>query len=349
MESRVRKNTVKLVCPSGSRTPAHLEVLKFTLTVLKIPSSDVHSVYKDENENRFYIKFIDETKFSHFVSNLDESYNFRYDDGTVVKVSLEMASRIFRYVRIFSLPPEIEEKEIAHVLGQFGTIRQHVRERFAAEHGVAIYTGVRGVHMEIAKELPPHIYIGHFRARIYFEGLKNKCFLCKAEGHIKANCPQSLAGASGSGSSSYAGVTAQGRPEENPVPVVPPSTHVDGASVPSSSSTSVTKPESVSPSTSGEKSIAVQENNERLERTNKEPVIQQKETQGNETMEIDETKISQKRPAVRTSSEEEGTVDEEGFITPKSKRGSKKNKGELTLPTDAIERRSRSLSKNAKK
>jgi hypothetical protein len=55
------------------------------------------------------------------------------------------------------------------------------------------------------------------------------------------------------------------------------------------------------------------------------------ETQGSqeETMEIDETKLAQKRSALWTSSEEGGAVDEEGFITPKNKRSAKKNKGEL--------------------
>lgn len=107
METRVRKNTVKLVCSSGSKTPAHLEVLKFTLQHLKVPPADLHSVYRDENENRFYLKFIDEAKFSNFMSGLEEAYTFYYEDGSTTRAHLEMASRIFKYVRVFSLPPEI--------------------------------------------------------------------------------------------------------------------------------------------------------------------------------------------------------------------------------------------------
>lgn len=44
--------------------------------------------------------------------------------------------------------------------------------------------------MEISKELPANLYISHFKARIYYEGLKNRCFYCKSEEHQKANCPK---------------------------------------------------------------------------------------------------------------------------------------------------------------
>lgn len=88
------------------------------------------------------------------------------------------------------MPPETEDKDIAAVLAQFGRIRQHVRERYPAEYGFHVFSGVRGVHIEIDKDIPANLYIGHFRARIYYEGLKNRCFFCKAEGHIKAECPK---------------------------------------------------------------------------------------------------------------------------------------------------------------
>lgn len=185
-----RKNTVKLVFATSARVPIHLDVLRFMMRVLKIPATDVHSVYKDENDQRFYVKFIDENSFNRFSSTMEEQYWFEYADGEKIRVQLEMASRQFKYVRIFNLPPETEDKDIAAVLGQFGRIRQHVRERYPADYGYQVFSGVRGVHIEIEKEIPANLYIGHFRARCYYEGLKNKCFFCKAEGHNKANCPK---------------------------------------------------------------------------------------------------------------------------------------------------------------
>lgn len=185
-----RKNTLRMVFAKSAKVPAHLDVLKFLMNGLRLPATDVHSVYKDENDQKFYIKLIDDTSFNRFTSAMDEQYVFQYGDGEKARVLLELASRQFKYIRIFNLPPETTEKDITAVLGQFGRIRQHVRERYPAEYGYHVFSGIRGVHMEIEKEIPANVYIGHFRARLYYEGLKNKCFHCKAEGHIKAECPK---------------------------------------------------------------------------------------------------------------------------------------------------------------
>lgn len=227
METGVRKNTLKLCFQQGSKVPSNLEVLKFVTGTLELGAADLHSVYKDENDGSFYIKLMDEPTFTEYCGRLEELYTFKYDDDSRSPVTLVVASRIFRYVRIFNLPPEIDDKIIAQVLGQFGTIRQHVRERYSPECNLNIFNGVRGVHMEIAKEIPAGLFIGHFRARIYYDGLKNRCFFCKQEGHLKSSCPKLANSSSGSGGSrSYSTVTAQGRPVSTPNLNVPPMTPI---------------------------------------------------------------------------------------------------------------------------
>lgn len=69
---KVRKNTLKVVFASGVRAPAHLDVIRFTANVLKIPAPEVHTIYKDENDRCFYIKFLDEPDFNCFVSGIEE-------------------------------------------------------------------------------------------------------------------------------------------------------------------------------------------------------------------------------------------------------------------------------------
>lgn len=222
MSNSVRKNTVKLVFGLGSKVPSHMEVLKFVMEDLKLAATDIHTIYKEENGGQFYVKFMDEQKLSTFIQNSQEQYCFKYDDGSQTNVQVDQACRIFRYVRIFNLPPEIEDREIQYVLGQYGTIRQHVRERFPSEINVNIFTGVRGVHMEVSKEIPAHLYIGHFRARIFYEGLKNKCFYCKSEGHEKVNCPKLAAIRLGDKSSQPSGAKSLGRPGKPVIDVVGP-------------------------------------------------------------------------------------------------------------------------------
>lgn len=215
---------MKLCFESGAKAPSHLEVLRFVTGQLRLTTAEVHSVYKDENDRLFFIKFLDDDKFNEFCNHVEEVYTFNYDDSSKTPVTLAMASRIFRYVRIFNLPPEIDDKVIALVLGQFGTIRQHVRERYPAEYNLNVFSGVRGVHMEIAKEIPANLFIGHCRARIYYDGLKNRCFYCKEEGHLKANCPKLATGltSNGGGARSYSAVTAHGKPVSTLNTNVPP-------------------------------------------------------------------------------------------------------------------------------
>lgn len=154
----------------------------------------------------------------------------------MTKVQVDQACRIFRYVRIFNLPPEIEDRDIQYVLGQYGTIRQHVRERFPSELNVNIFTGVRGVHMEISREIPAHLYVGHFRARIFYDGLKNKCFYCKNEGHEKSNCPKLAAATTNGGGASGSAAKQQGS-----LPLGRPARPVIDSSAPGTSTMTVLK------------------------------------------------------------------------------------------------------------
>lgn len=362
METRVRKNTVKIVCSSGSKTPAHLEVLKFALQHLKVPPADLHSVYRDENENRFYLKFVDEARFSSFMSGLEETYMFPYEDGTVTRVHLELASRIFRYVRIFSLPPEIEDKDIAQVLGQYGTIRQQVRERFAAAHGVNIYTGVRGVHMEVAKEIPPHVYIGHFRARIFYDGLKNKCFLCKGEGHVKADCPRMVAKNGGSGETSYANVAALGavakyQPPTDNVQLSESSTNATedqqttSAVITATPNTAITEtPQQTTSNAELDEAKAGHEVT-RSEVGESSPLQPEPADPNNsEEMDMDERKAALKRAMISSSEDDTSSGKETPFVTVQQRKGridAKKGKIGDQLPTTMLEKRSVSKSNMA--
>lgn len=65
-----------------------------------------------------------------------------------------------------------------------------VREKFPTgldlDH---LYTGVRGVYINIEKGIPPSLEISGWKVRIFYEGLRNKCFSCGLDGHLRDNCP----------------------------------------------------------------------------------------------------------------------------------------------------------------
>lgn len=96
-----------------------------------------------------------------------------------------------RYVRVFDLPPELPDDKLEGVLREFGRIERVVREKFPPNLGLDhMFTGVRGVYMDVKKDIPPSIDIAGRKAKIFYDGLRDTCFLCQTVGHRRNSCPQ---------------------------------------------------------------------------------------------------------------------------------------------------------------
>src|SRR5450756_2225522 len=121
------------------------------------------------------------------------------------------------YVRIYGLPPEVADRELASVLGKYGKVKRIVREKIPVELCLDAYTGVRGVYMDVKKEIPSSLHFQNLKENIHYSGNKDKCFVCKEEGHRMNSCPKRKARKQPgkhhqeqeqSGSRSYAGVVS---------------------------------------------------------------------------------------------------------------------------------------------
>lgn len=189
MERRQKKNTVGFEFGRSGTMPSLREAVTFIAKDLGIKDTEVHSVYRDPAENTFFVKFKDESALKEATKRLKATEIFKYENGREATVHVAVADGFFRYVRMFGLSPEVTDDEIAAALSKFGTVRQLVREKLPTDLAYDAYSGIRGAHMEVKSEIPPAMYIGHFRCRIFYEGLRNRCFICKQEGHVKADCP----------------------------------------------------------------------------------------------------------------------------------------------------------------
>jgi hypothetical protein len=138
-----------------------------------------------------YIKLKSDVLVQDIVGRTFEA-NFKFDKGTIVKVQISEANGKLKYVRVFNLIPEVEDEHIANALKEYGTVKKQVREKFPATFGVDIFTGVRGVYMEISKPLPPYMSIGNLRAKFYYQGMTEGCFFCNGTDHVKLNCPKKI-------------------------------------------------------------------------------------------------------------------------------------------------------------
>lgn len=183
-------NTVQFQFPLACPRPTWTEIANF----VKQLDTDVmfmEATYRTAHNRSIYIKFVSLEAMTDSLKKNKEPKKFRYSNGKSVEVRMEIAGRNVQYVRVFDLPPELSDNSLSMVLGKYGKVECMKREKFSADLGLAhMYTGVRGVYMEIKNEIPSMIEIGNRKGRVYYEGLKDTCFLCRAVGHRKDSCPR---------------------------------------------------------------------------------------------------------------------------------------------------------------
>nr|XP_029733644.1 uncharacterized protein LOC115269242 [Aedes albopictus] len=184
-----RENTMRMYFGRELINPKDREVFNF-FKKNGITSDMLVSMYREGKEFSVFAKFRDEKVLMETLTRLPATIGFEYDNGEKVSIAISVAGKQFRYVRMFGLPPEVEDREIAKELQKFGIIHHMVREKYGADTGYPIWSGVRGVHMEILRDIPASMHIGHMQARIYYDGLQVKCFTCGSTEHMKANCPK---------------------------------------------------------------------------------------------------------------------------------------------------------------
>lgn len=186
------KNTLMFRFPDGATGPSVVEMARFAKS-FDADKFTMESVYKISEERCLCIKFMNERSMKDALMQNPEKHVFEYSNGEKVQITMSVAGGCSKYIRIFDLPPEVPDQEISLVLSKYGVVRRMVRERFPAQLELDLTTGVRGVYIEAKKEIPATLFFLNRRGRVYYEGVKHKCFLCKEEGHLKAECPRNKA------------------------------------------------------------------------------------------------------------------------------------------------------------
>lgn len=189
MEDGLVRNTLAFRFPPGSPAPSLVETARF-VKHLDADLDSMETTYKLVEEQCLCVKFKTLEAMKEAQAQIPEIVTFRYSNGEKIEVKVSVAGCHTKYLRIFDLPPEVPDSEISAVLSRYGSVKRMVRERFPADLGLNMYTGVRGVYLDIKKVVPASLYFLSRKGRIYYDGLKQKCFLCKEEGHLKVDCPQ---------------------------------------------------------------------------------------------------------------------------------------------------------------
>lgn len=183
-------NTVQFRFPSSSPRPSWPEIASF-LKQLDVDLAKLETAYKTSQDRSLFVKFTSPEAMKEALEKNTEPRRFVYASGTSVEVRMAIAGRNACYVRIFDLPPELSDECLALALGDYGKVEWITREKFPANLGLDhLYTGVRGVYMDVEKDIPPSIVVGNRKGQVFYDGLKDVCFLCRGVGHRKKSCPQ---------------------------------------------------------------------------------------------------------------------------------------------------------------
>jgi hypothetical protein len=184
-----RANTVKVQLPEGSIKPMDVEMLKFVIVTLNLKSDEVCGVSQNPgNDGIIYIKCYREETMKMIIDTFNGAM-FKYENGTVVKVTISEANENIKYVRIFGLPFEVDDKDIEAFFAHFGKVKRLVKERFPAHFNFDVLSGVRGIYIDLKKEIPALLYLRGCRVKIHYYGMKEKCHICGSSEHMRSECP----------------------------------------------------------------------------------------------------------------------------------------------------------------
>lgn len=191
-DMELRTNSLRLRFERGDPEPTDMDIFSFMKEKMALKCDSLLSMYKEKNEMSVIIKFKKEEDAQRALMRLPSVMEFHYNKYQSANVKLSMANAIVRYIRLFNLPPEVEDLEIQKVMAKYGKVIRMVREKYAEDTGFPIWTSVRGVYVELKDnvEIPGTVLVKNLRARIFYDGLVNKCYRCGSTDHIKAECPQ---------------------------------------------------------------------------------------------------------------------------------------------------------------
>lgn len=180
-------NTLAFAFPDNAAQPTLMEMVRF-VKGLTGDHRKMDTAYKNAEERTVYIKYKTEEDMKEALSKNQKKQKFHYSNGINVDVYMSVAGSNTQYIRIFDLPPEVSDFDLCTELTQYGKIKRCIREKYPPEFQLNLYTGVRGVYMDVEKEIPSVIYIHSRRGRVFYTGNKLKCFSCGQEGHHKNAC-----------------------------------------------------------------------------------------------------------------------------------------------------------------
>lgn len=142
--------------------------------------------------NGMYLKFTNIQICQELIDKTNGKSKIRTTDGNIANIQLTLSSIGTKRIRIFRLPFELDNKEIAANLTQYGEILKIEDEYWSetyATQKLKYKNGNRVATCKLTKHIPSFVIIKGIRALITYEGQPKTCSYCSSPEHMIAVCP----------------------------------------------------------------------------------------------------------------------------------------------------------------
>lgn len=188
---KMKERTVEIQFPFGFPRPAESEIIKY-LMADGVKGVHVEAIYPEIARRSIYVKFVEEEQFFAYLKKKGCQTDFVYANGVKIEIRIGEAGEGLTMVRLFEIPPEVDDEKITAILEEFGEVKEIRWGKIKGPEEFAVYNGMRFVFMKMRKEIPNLLTIDGKQRRVRYDGEVEHCYKSGEAGHKRYQCPLSV-------------------------------------------------------------------------------------------------------------------------------------------------------------
>jgi len=117
---------------------------------LRLQEDDIRVIQIDGPRKRVYIKFVSAERMQSKLQNIQGQQEYKYDNGEISIVKVELAGMGVRRVRLAGLPPEVKEEPVLRdAMSKYGDVKDIQEEQWPNQYRYKVSNGVKIVELNL--------------------------------------------------------------------------------------------------------------------------------------------------------------------------------------------------------